>query len=205
MSTSRLLLVRHGQIVANIDQRWHGSTDGHLTERGREEAELVATHLARTRPEVAAVYSSPLTRARDTAAQIARALGLPVIVATGLAEYGIGILENETYADLAGAHRFFEQAEADLEWAPSGGESLNGVATRVLATWRQVAHEHRGREVALVSHGAAIAIGLATVLDGNPRLWPRYRLRNTSVTEIVLEPAPRLIAFDLVHHLEAVY
>jgi broad specificity phosphatase PhoE len=55
-----------------------------------------------------------------------------------------------------------------------------------------------------VSHGAAIAIGLASLLEGDPRLWPRYRLRNTSVTEIVLEPQPSLIAFDLVHHLEPV-
>jgi probable phosphoglycerate mutase len=202
--TTRLLLVRHGQIVANIDQRWHGSTDGELTDRGREEARLVAAHLSVTRPKVAAIYSSPLKRARDTAAPIARAFGLSVVIAPGLAEYAIGVLENETYADLAGPHRFFEQAEADLEWAPQGGESLNAVAARVLATWRSVGREHPGHEVALVSHGAAIAIGLASLLEGDPRLWPGYRLRNTSVTEIVLEPQPSLIAFDLVHHLEPV-
>src|SRR5262249_51979641 len=79
MST-RLLLVRHGQIAANLDARWHGSTDGALTEQGREEARQVAVHLARTRPGFAAVYTSPLQRARDTAAAIAGALGAPLVV-----------------------------------------------------------------------------------------------------------------------------
>lgn len=200
MST-RLLLVRHGQIDANIESRWHGSTDGDLTAQGHEEARRVARHLARTRPAVAAVYTSPLKRARDTAGPIAEALGAPLVVAPGLAEYAIGVLENETFADLAGRHRFFAQADADPAWAPPGGESLEAVAARVLATWRDVAGRHPGHEVALVSHGAAIATGLATLLDGDARQWPRYRLRNTSVTEIVLEPAPALLAFDLVDHL----
>jgi probable phosphoglycerate mutase len=198
--TTRLLLVRHGQIDANIESRWHGSTDGELTTQGRDEARRVAAHLARTRPDVAAVYSSPLKRARDTAAPIAEALGINVIVAPGLAEYSIGVLENETFADLAGRHRFFEQADADVGWAPPGGESLSAVATRVVATWRDITRRHPGTEVALVSHGAAIATGLATLLDGDPRRWPSYRLRNTSVTEIVLEPKPALVAFDLVEH-----
>ena len=200
--TTRLLLVRHGQIVANVEQRWHGSTDDVLTERGRDQAHRVAAHVARTRPEVAAVYSSPLRRARDTAHPIATALGLPIVVTPGIAEYGIGVLENETFADLAARHRFFEQVEADPEWAPHGGESLSAVARRVIAAWRDVARDHPGREVALVSHGAAIAIGLATLFDADPRLWPRYRLRNTSITEVVLEPAPRLVALDLAPHLE---
>jgi broad specificity phosphatase PhoE len=198
MST-RLLLVRHGQIAANIDHRWHGSTDGELTEQGREEARRVAAHLSRMRPDVAAVYTSPLKRARDTAVEIATALGAPLVVEPGLAEYSIGVLENETFADLGGRHRFFEQAEADLTWAPPGGESLSAVATRVVATWRDVAKRHPAHEVALVSHGAAIATGLATLLDGDARVWLRYRLRNTSVTEIVLDPKPTLVAFDLVY------
>ena len=56
-----------------------------------------------------------------TAAAIAEALGLPLIPAPGLAEYGIGILENETFSDLADRHRFFEQAEGDLDLGSVGG------------------------------------------------------------------------------------
>lgn len=199
--TSRLLLVRHGQIYANLDNRWHGSTDGDLTPQGLEEARLVAAHIARTRPHVAAVHTSPLKRARDTAAPIAAALGVAVIVTPGLAEYGIGILENETFADLAARHRFFEQSVADLEWAPPGGESLRNVGTRVLAAWRDIAQQRPANEVVVVSHGAAIGVGLAVLFKHDPRAWSSYRLRNTSITEIVLEPAPQLLALDLVDHL----
>jgi probable phosphoglycerate mutase len=194
--------MRHGEIDANVSKRWHGSTDGPLTPRGIEQARRVAEHLARTRPDVASVHTSPLQRARDTAAPIAAALGVPVVLAPGLVEYGIGVLEGETYADLVATHRFFEQSAADLDWAPPGGESLRAVGARVVAAWRTIAVTHAGGEIVVVSHGAAIGIGLAVLLKDDPRAWSSYHLRNTSVTEIVLEPAARLLAFDLVEHLD---
>lgn len=200
--STRLLLVRHGEIDANVSKRWHGSTDGPLTLRGIEQARRVAEHLARTRPDVTAVHTSPLRRARDTAVPIAAALAVPVVVTPGLAEYGIGVLEGETYADLAATHRFFEQSVADVDWAPPGGESLGAVGARVVAAWRAIRAAHAGGEIVVVSHGAAIGIGLAVLLRDDPRAWSSYHLRNTSVTEIVLEPAPRLLAFDLVEHLD---
>ncbi len=200
--SARLLLVRHGEIDANLDQRWHGSTDADLTERGRDESRRLAAHLARTRPQIAVVYSSPLIRARGTAELIATALAVPLVLEPGLAEYGIGVLENETFVDLAGRHRFFEQASADLDWAPEGGESLGVVGTRVVAAWRAIAERHPGAEVVVVSHGAAIAAGLAVLLHGDPRAWLRYHLRNTSVTEFMVEPVPQLVTLDLVDHLE---
>jgi probable phosphoglycerate mutase len=200
--TTRLLLVRHAQIGANLDLRWHGSTESDLTEHGREEVRRLAAHLERIRPDAAAVYTSPLQRAQQTARPIADALRVPLIVAPGLAEFAIGILENETYADLAGRHRFFEQIEADLDWAPPGGESLGAVGARVVAAWRAIAKDHPDAEVVAVSHGAAIAAGLALLLHQDPRTWVRYRPRNTGVSELELGPTPRLVAFDLIDHLD---
>jgi broad specificity phosphatase PhoE len=104
--------------------------------------------------------------------------------------------------DLAAQHRFFEQADADQTWAPPGGESLDAVGTRVLATWRQIAHDHPAAEIVVVSHGAAIAIGLTVLLHGGPRGWPRYSVRNASVTEIVLDESPQLVTLNAVEHLE---
>ena len=200
--TTRLILVRHGQIDANIDHRWNGSTDKGLTVQGLEEARRVASHLAQTRPHVQAVYTSPAERARSTATPIAAALGVPLIVAPGLAEYAIGVLEGESFADLAARHRLFERADADLTWAPAGGESLGAVGTRVITTWQKIARDHPNSDIVAVSHGAAIAIGLSVLLHDGPRGWPRYRLRNASVTEIVLDPSPRLVRLDVVEHLE---
>ena len=198
---TRLLLVRHGQIAANVDQRWHGSTDEDLTDHGREEARRVAAYVASTHPHVASVYTSPAQRARNTAALIATALGLGLRVVPELAEYGIGVLEKELYADLAGRHRFFELSEADLTWAPAGGESLSAVGTRVVAAWRTISGEQAGAEVVVVSHGAAIAAGLASLLHADPRGWPRYHVKNASVTEIEVTPVPRVVRFNVVDHL----
>lgn len=199
--SARLLLVRHGQIPANLEQRWHGSTDHALTEEGRRQAQQVAAYLARTRPDLAAVYTSPLQRAAATAAAIAEALGLPLMQSPGLAEYGIGVLENEKFSDLMGHLGFFTQADSDLTWAPSGGESLGGVADRVVQAWRDIAAAHPGREVVAVSHGAAIAIGIARLLHDDPRKWTGYHTRNTSITELELEPTARVLRFDVVEHL----
>ncbi len=199
--TARLLLVRHGEIDANIVQRWHGSTDSLLTERGHEQVRRLASYLSRAHPGAVAVYTSPLQRARQTAEPIASTLGVPLLLSRGLAEFGIGVLENELYADLAGRHGFFEQIAADMAWAPSGGESLGAVATRVVAAWREIAGTHPGAEVVVVSHGAAIAAGLAQLLDADPRRWTGYHQRNTSLTVLELEPTARVITFDRVDHL----
>jgi probable phosphoglycerate mutase len=201
MST-RLLVLRHGEIDANLDQRWHGSTDSCLTARGHDQARRLAMHLARTHPGVVAVHTSPLERAQQTARPIAAALDVPLIISADLRELGIGVFENASYVDLAGRHRFFEQIAADLDWAPSGGESLGAVAARVVAAWRAIAGAHPAAEVVAVSHGAAIAAGLALLLDHDPRMWTRYHQRNTSVSELELEPTPRVLAFDRVDHLD---
>ena len=198
---ARLLLVRHGQIAANVTRRWHGSTDEDLTDLGREQARQVADHLARMHANAVAVYTSPAKRARDTAEPIAQALGVPLVLEPGLAEYAIGVLENESYDDLVERHRFFEQADTDLAWAPSGGESLGSVGERVVSAWRTIARAHPGKVVVVVSHGAALASGLAMLLHDDPRGWPRYHVRNASVTEIEVEPMPRVVAFDVVEHV----
>lgn len=197
--TARLLLVRHGQIAANVERVWHGSTDSPLTEQGEHQARCVATHLAAT-VVATALYTSPLQRARATAAPIASALGLAPQALAGLAEYGLGELEGVPYDELATRHRFYERTD-DVDWAPPEGESLRLVATRVIAAWRTMTTAHPGATVIAVTHGAALAIGLAQLFDDDPRVWSRYHVRNTSVTELVLEPAPRLVAIDVVEHL----
>ena len=87
---ANIMLLRHGQIRANRQGRWHGSTDSPLTWRGRRQARRTARHLAGAAPRVEAIYSSPLSRCRDTAGAIAQALSLEVEVHDGLREYALG-------------------------------------------------------------------------------------------------------------------
>src|SRR5436309_3671247 len=81
---SRLILVRHGETTWNAEQRIQGQLDAELSPRGREQAAGVARFLA-AKP-IAAIYSSDLSRARETAAVIAAAVSLPVQLAPGFRE-----------------------------------------------------------------------------------------------------------------------
>ena len=200
-SYARLLLVRHGQISANVDRVWHGSTDSALTDRGLEEAEAVARLLATDRFAPAAVYSSPLQRTRETAAAIARATGLEPVTDPGLAEYAIGELEGVSYEDLYREHRFFERIREDPDFAPPGGESRNQVVARVVGALRRIARAHGGDEVVVVGHGAALGLAISHLLGDSDAEFQKYHKANCALSELVLAPEPRLLRFNETAHL----
>ncbi len=203
---ARLILVRHGQIEANVQSLWHGSTDSPLTETGRSQAAQVAAQLrarATSRGMVpVAVYASPLARTRHTAEAIAAALDLPMQVEHDLREYGIGELEGIHYRTLMEEHRFFAKVQDDHHYAPPGGESLAAVERRMLDTLSRLEARHRGAEVVVVGHGAALGVALGSLFDGDPTRWTQYGIRNCSVTELELHPAARLVSLDDVAHLQ---
>src|SRR4051812_19585817 len=84
----RILLARHGETVFNIEGRWQGQADSPLTERGRAQARELGRALA-SEP-IAAVYSSDLGRAADTARAVAEPHGLKVITDERLREIHVG-------------------------------------------------------------------------------------------------------------------
>ncbi|MEX2209032.1 MAG: histidine phosphatase family protein [Myxococcota bacterium] len=199
--SATLLLVRHGQIEANTARVWHGSTDSPLTDHGHHEARRTAEFLSRTRPRARALYTSPLLRTRQTAAEIAESLGLEPIVEASLAEYGIGELEGVSYQALLEEHRFFTRIAENRDYAPPGGESPNAVMARVTAALGRIARAHRGDEVVVVSHGAALGLALGQLIDRDPMRWQRYHLANCGLSELVLEPEPKLLAWNQTDHL----
>ena len=200
-AATTLTLVRHGEIAANVERVWHGSIDSPLTPRGREQAERVAAHLAGIVGTAAALYTSPLRRAADTAQPIAGALAVPPQVDPALAEYHLGVWEGLTYAELAMRHDFFQRVLADPDFAPEGAESPRHVATRMAAALRRIAAAHPGARVVVVSHGAALNLGLGLLLAGSCTDWSRV-MRNGAVSELAFDPAPRLVRFNDAAHLD---
>jgi len=198
---THLLLIRHGEIQANIEKLWHGSTDSLLTPRGNEQARRVAAHLVRERPEVVAIYTSPLQRARQTAGPIEQAFGMSAVLEPDLREYGIGELEGESYEDLYAEHRFFDMMGTDLDFAPPGGESARAVGDRTLAALERIAARHARHSVAVVGHGFAIALVLARLIESDPHAWRGFHQDNCGMSELVLEPRPQLLTFNATEHL----
>lgn len=200
---ANVMLLRHGQIKANRQGRWHGSTDSPLTWRGRLQARRTARRLAANGSPIGAIYSSPLARCRDTAGAIADALSLPVEIHDGLREYALGDWENERFEDLAGRYQFIERATQDHDFAPpGGGETLRQVAQRIVPAIQEIHAGHADDErVLVVSHGAAMAVALGMLLDGDPGRWIQYHFANCSLTELVLSPAPCVTFFNETSHL----
>ena len=198
---THVILVRHAQIQANVDKLWHGWTDSLLTEEGHRQAAKAAQRIAREHQDIKAVYASPLQRTRDTAVAIASALNHEVTVHDGLKEYGIGELEGASFNDLRRVHNFFDLVAADPRYAPPGGESISDVSERVMAALAEIAARHRGEKVVAVSHGAALALALAQLLDGDSYAWDKYFFHNTAVTEVIIAEEPRLLRFNCYAHL----
>jgi len=199
--TQKLLLIRHGQISANVAGRWHGATDSPLTRTGHRQVARLARRI-KSEWALEAIYSSPLQRCRDTAEVIGAQLQRPVVLDDDLREYGIGELEDTSFSALQDEHDFFRRIRENPDYAPRGGDSVNVVARRIVAALRRI---HAGRTttqpIAIVSHGAAIGIALAALLDDEPNHWTNYHLDNCSITELQLEPEPLIAAFNRTEHL----
>ena len=204
MST-RILLIRHGLIRANRLGRWHGATDSRLTRTGQRQAQRLALALQSEAPEGAildAIYTSPMRRCCQTASPLAPLSARAPVALDALREFSIGELEGTPFQVLARDHDFFNRIGADPDFAPPGGESLNQVARRMVAALQDIATHHRDdAQIAIVSHGAAMAIALAALLDEDAGRWPEYRLSNCSITELLLEPGPAVAAFNRTGHL----
>jgi len=197
-----LLLIRHGQIRANVEGRWHGATDSPLTRQGRRQVARLSRYLRRSFEQLDVLYSSPLQRCQQTAVAVAEAFGRPVVTEDDLREYGIGEWEDMPYRLLAEREDFYRRISEDLEYAPPGGDSINAVARRIVPALQRIHDSHPGaRHIGIIGHGAAMAIALAALLDRDPARWPHYPLANCSVTELVLAPEPALEAFNRIEHL----
>jgi broad specificity phosphatase PhoE len=195
-----LTLVRHGQTRANVEGVWHGSIDTPLTDLGREQAQRVAAHAGERFADARRIYASPLARAHDTARAIASRLSLSISVDADLSEFGLGDWEGRLYSDLHRVEKMWHRMGEDPDFAPPGGESTRQVATRMVAALRRIEQEARGERAIVVSHGGALTLALALLLDGTPNGWSRV-VDNCSVSELVLEPEPELLSFNATSHL----
>lgn len=198
-----LTLARHGETSANFDGVWHGSTDTPLTERGLLQAARLAAFARERFCEAGAVYSSHLQRARLTAEPIAAELKLELRIEEDLREFDLGAWEGKSYRELYEQHRLWHHMRADPEFAPHGGESPRQVSERFTRAMRRIVARHPGERVIVVSHAGALSMALGSLLDGDYTSWRRV-MDNGAVSELVIDPEPSLLSFNLVEHLEGI-
>ncbi|HEU0192374.1 MAG TPA: bifunctional RNase H/acid phosphatase [Mycobacterium sp.] len=179
---TRLLLLRHGQTELSVQRRYSGRGNPALTETGRRQAEAAAKYLA-ARGGIAAVRTSPLQRARDTATAAANALGLAVTVDDDLTETDFGAWEGLTFLEAAERDpELHRRWLADTGATPPGGESFDAVHRRVVRARDRIVDEHPGETVLVVSHVTPIKMLLRMALDAGPGILYRLHLDLASLS-----------------------
>ena len=200
---TRIIAVRHGETAWNAESRLQGQLDIPLNERGRDQARRVGLALLHEQPEV--IYSSDLSRARETAEAIARSAGLPLSTDAGLRERCFGIFEGNTYAEVE--QRWPDEAlrwrQRDPAWGPEAGETLQGFFDRCIATATRLAAAHPGQTVVLVAHGGVLDClyrAASRITLNTSRTW---ELGNTSVNRLLYTGEGfTLVGWGDVHHLD---
>ena len=195
----QILLIRHGRsddVVPGSPE----SADPPLHVQGVEQAARLAVRLAGT--TIHAVYSSPLSRARQTAQPLADERGLDVIEHVDLEEVRLGDWSNGEFRRRA--------ATADPEWVAwsrtgrwdgiPGGEGDDAFRTRVAGVVDALAVQHRGERIAVVAHGGSINAYVAQLLGVHRSLL--FTVENTSITLVRLGPhGSTLVTVNDCHHL----
>lgn len=178
---ARLLLVRHGEVESNDARRYWGHRDVPLNAVGRDQAErlrdrLVGDHLA-------AVYSSDLSRARETAEIIAQLHRAPVVQCPELREIAFGRFEGLTFDEVKTA---FPEAEkhfgGDATRRFPGGESLADLSARVGRFAERLEGLGADQTILVVGHGGSLRVLICLLLGLDVTRWWQLRVDRASLS-----------------------
>lgn len=187
-----LIVVRHGRTAANAAGLLQGRVEHDLDEAGRAEAVAIARVLA----HVDRVVSSPLLRARGTAA----ALGRDVTIDDRWIELDYGRWDGRPLADVAAED--WRRWRADPAFVPPGGESLVDLQVRVAAACEALVEECTATDVAVVTHVSPIKAAVAWAMGVGPETSWRMYVGQASISRIRIGPTgPSLVSFNETGHL----
>jgi broad specificity phosphatase PhoE len=160
---THLCLIRHGQTDWNLEGRYQGQSDVPLNEKGLEQAKSLIEKL--NGKTFAAIYSSDLIRARQTAEPIAKMLGIDIQIESRLREINQGQWEGVLVEDIKAryAEIWSQRTEDPANVRPPGGETVREVATRVYAALNDIARRFPTDNVLVLSHGLSIATAICRI------------------------------------------
>lgn len=198
-----LYLVRHGETDWNVERRIQGVSETPLNEVGRAQAEALIPPL-RGRP-VAALYTSPLARARQTADILAASLGLEVREDARLAEMDQGDLEGMNFDQIEEKYNGFLDRwrcmPADVQMP--GGENLHQLQARAWAAVEDIQAAHPGEMVIAVSHNLTITTLMCRVMELDLNSIRRIRQHNAAINLVEHNPEREwsVLTMNAVAHL----
>lgn len=201
---TRIYLIRHAEAEGNIRRLFQGHYDGEVSENGRRQLERLRER-CRSYP-FAAVYSSPLRRAMQTARAAEGGRGLPIRTDERLMEICGGRWEGKLWAEIPKLYPEENRLWEDEPWnfEPEGGEPMRSVYARMREAMVEIARREAGKTVCVVSHGCAIRNFLCWAQG-----WPIERLAevpwedNTAVNVVDFDKqfAPHVVRMGDASHL----
>ena len=212
-----LLIVRHAESTANREERWQGLTDYRLSRTGRLQANRLRSRLERERYRPTHIYSSPLSRALDTAQIVASNWDRPIEAWEELTEFNVGVIAGLTRAEVEekfpeaaksiAANHVFDRVE--------GAETHNATSDRAQCVVDRLICEHDNSDRVMVfTHGGVLAHIIRRLL-GTDRLRG-VSIRNTAIFEFSIDVSRwhledrvrnnqglwRIVQFNDAHHLD---
>lgn len=167
-----IYLVRHGQTAWNKEEIFRGRTDVPLDETGLKQAELAGKYFKGM--EIYAIYTSPLSRALQTAQEIAQFYNLKVQPLPGIIDMSFGKWEGRPHQEIRENDKeIYRQwvEEPHLVRLP-GGEGLDDVRVRAMAAMEEVIRNHPGKTLVLVSHRVVCKVLICAILGlDNSHFW----------------------------------
>jgi broad specificity phosphatase PhoE len=201
----RILLARHGETVFNLEGRWQGQADSPLNERGLAQARQLGRALADD--SLAAVYSSDLGRAMQTAQEVAAPHGLELKADIRLREIDVGNWTGKTRTEIEaafpGSLHSWSTAPASVR-LPGSGETMLEAQARALAFFSKQMPQHVDQTIVVISHGALTQLILVNAMGGTlADLWLKERIDNCQISRLEWTAADGLKLIELcdVRHL----
>ncbi len=204
---SQIILVRHGQSAPLIIGEEFPMLDGHgdppLSELGLQQAEQVGSRLIRE--PVSAIYTSNLTRTKQTAAPLAAAKGIEPIEVRDLREVNLGSAEGGLFRKwMAEEHPLALKVHADGDWgAIPGAETNQELQARCVPALTEIADRHPDELTAVFVHGGVIGALVGHAFGTNPYL--HLGSRHTAITHLVITPERWIVrSFNDASHMGSI-
>ena len=175
----KLLIARHGETAWNVSNKVSGRTDVPLTEKGLQQAQLLAQNAVGKGIEV--IIASPLLRARQTAQAVSDAIGVPVQIDERLMELDFGIFEGEPRSTPA-----YVYTRTQFPTRFPGGESSFLLAHRVYACLEDMKRTYDPKTVLLVCHGGVCRMVRSYFMDLTNEEYCHYFADNAELVEYEL-------------------
>jgi broad specificity phosphatase PhoE len=192
-----IFFMRHTQSEANFKDILAARRNFPLTQRGRQEAAVIASEFKKI-AQLDRIFSSPLTRAQQTAQPLAEAFGLDIETDERLTEQDLGVFSGMTYAELDDRSDYMHERLKRWDWIPEGGgESYEMIANR-LEPFFQSLESLKGNNILFVTHAVTLRIVKAIIEQTLPS-YPREIAKNGEIWKVPFT------GFGNVHEVESIF